>query len=386
MDEIFTKSTSHVTAQASDIGLRETTTTRLVFRPIILDNINNREASVKGNFLFQRKSKNSQWEDFETIPLSKVKGGEGYKLELKSAELLHLIKHLKPLYDLHKDGGVPRGQRKFVQATPQLEQLAALTADDVSDFLNANTAIGGSLLSKLLNWAVNLDDPTPLIERLVELAPASLGKLNAAIGLQSLKTALATWEENANNSDEEFWQRTLAEHSFVLEQAFSWPTSIVKGKAYIGGKSVFNTGGNIVDFLMSNSLTRSAALIEIKTPSTRLLGSEYRSGIYNVSNDLSGSIMQTLNYKHSLQEDFTNLTRGQSDLFESFNPQCAVIIGNSEYELNHQSKTKSFELYRHQFPGVTVITYDELFNKTKNLINLLESPNEVDEYDDDIPF
>jgi hypothetical protein len=386
MDEIFTKSTSQVTAQASDIELRETTTTRLVFRPVILDNHNNPEASVKGNFLFQRKSRNSQWEDFETIPLSKVKGGEGYKLELKSAELLHLITHLKPLYDLHRDGGVPRGQRKFVQATPQLEQLAALTADDVSDFLNANTAIGGSLLSKLLNWAVNVDDPTPLIERLVELNPTSLGKLNAAIGLQRLKTALTTWEQNANNSDEEFWQRTLTEHSFVLEQAFSWPTSIVKGKAYIGGKSVFNTGGNIVDFLMSNSLTRSAALIEIKTPSTRLLGSEYRSGIYNVSNDLSGSIMQTLNYKHSLQEDFTNLTRGQSDLFDSFNPQCAVIIGNSAYELNHQSKTKSFELFRHQFPGVIVITYDELFNKTRNLINLLENPNEADEYDDDIPF
>jgi hypothetical protein len=386
MDEIFTKSTSHVTAQASDIELRETTTTRLVFRPVIIDNHNNREASVKGNFLFQRKLRNSQWEDFETIPLSKVKGGEGYKLELKSAELLHLITHLKPIYDLHRDGGVPRGQRKFVQATPQLEQLAALTADDVSDFLNANTAIGGSLLSKLLNWAVNLDDPTPLIERLVELNSTSLGKLNAAIGLQRLKAALTTWEQNANNSDEEFWQRTLTEHSFVLEQAFSWPTSIVKGKAYIGGKSVFNTGGNIVDFLMSNSLTRSAAIIEIKTPSTRLLGSEYRSGIYNVSNDLSGSIMQTLNYKHSLQEDFTNLTRGQSDLFDSFNPQCAVIIGNSEHELNHQSKTKSFELFRHQFPGVTVITYDELFNKTRNLINLLENPNEVDEYDDDIPF
>jgi hypothetical protein len=138
---------------------------------------------------------------------------------------------------------------------------------------------------------------------------------------------------------------------------------------------------------MSNSLTRSAALIEIKTPSTRLLGSEYRSGIYNVSNDLSGSIMQTLNYKHSLQEDFTNLTRGQPDLFDSFNPQCAVIIGNSENELDHQSKTKSFELYRHQFPGVTVITYDELFSKTRNLINLLENPSEISEHvDDDIPF
>lgn len=385
MDEITTKSTSRVTAQASDITLRETATTRLIFRPIILDNHKNKDASVKGVFLFQRKSKNTEWLDIETIPFSSLKSGEGYKLELKSAELLQLIDEIMPLYELHREGGVPKGIRKFVKATPQLEQLATLTAQDVSGFLNANTTIGTSLLSKLLNWAVNLEDPTPLIERLVELNPSSLGKLNAAIGLQSLKNALSVWETNANNSDEEFWQTTLTEHSFVLEQAFSWPSSIVKGKAYIGGKSVFNTGGNIVDFLMRNRLTKNAALIEIKTPATPLLGAKYR-GVYNTSDELSRSIMQTLNYKHSLQEDFTNLTKGQNDLFDSFNPQCAVIIGNAETELNNELKTKSFELFRHEFSGVLIITFDELFSKTRRLIKLLENPTVDDEFDDDIPF
>lgn len=384
IDEIITKSTSRVTAQVSDIVLRETTTTRLIFRPTIVDNHKNNKASVKGNFLFQRKSKNTEWVDIETIPLSSMKSGEGYKLELKSAELLQFIKEIIPLYWLYKEGGVPKGIKKFVKVTPQLEQLAALTSDDVSSILNANTTIGASLLSKLLNWAVNLDDPAPLIEHLVELNPTSLGKLNAAVGLQSLKNALLIWEANATNSDEEFWQTTLTEHSFVLEQAFSWPTSIVKGKAYIGGKSIFNTDGNIVDFLMKNRLTQSAALIEIKTPSTPLLGSKYRS-VYNASSELSGSIIQTLNYKHSLQEDYASLTKGQKDLFESFNPQCAVIIGNTT-ELNHQSKTKSFELYRHQFPGMLVITYNELFSKTKQLIKLLESPAIDDKYEGDVPF
>ena len=389
-DEITTKSTSSATAQVSDIPIRETTITRLIFRPIIVDNPNNKEASVKGNFLFQRKTKSSEWVDFETIPLSSLKSGEGYKLELKSAELLNLIEEIKPLYELHREGGVPRGERKFVRSTPQLEGLAKLTTGDISNFLNANTTIGGSLLSKLLDWAVNLDDPSLLIEHLVELNPSSLGKLNAAVGLQSLKQSLAVWGGNAANTDEEFWQETLTEHSFVLEQAFSWPTSIVKGKAYIGGKSVFNTGGNIVDFLMRNRLTQSAALIEIKTPSTQLLGSKYRNDVFNISTDLSGSIMQVLNYKHSLQEDFSTLTKMHNDLFDSFNPQCAVIIGNAEIELNHQIKTKSFELFRHQFPGVLVITFDELFSKTRQLITLLEGSEIeseiIDDGFDDIPF
>ncbi|MFN2576412.1 MAG: hypothetical protein ABR607_01845 [Pyrinomonadaceae bacterium] len=62
------------------------------------------------------------------------------------------------------------------------------------------------------------------------------------------------------------------ENSFVLEQVFSWPCSIVKDKAYVGGKNVTNTGGKIVDFLLKNRLTQNAALIEIKTPTTRFSG------------------------------------------------------------------------------------------------------------------
>ena len=387
MEQITIKSTSRFTAEAPDIGLRENETTRLMFRPIIIENPNNIDACIKGSFLFQRKSKNEQWEDFETISLASLKMGEGYKLGLGSAELLKFMKEIVPLYKLHREGGVLRGQTKYVRATPQLELLANLTESEISNYLDANTTIGTSLFAKLLNWAVNLDDPTLLINHLVALNPTSLGKLNAAIGLQSLKNALSIWESNADNPREEFWQESLTEHSFVLEQVFSWPVSIVKDKAYLGGKSIHNTGGNIVDFLMLNRLTQSAALIEIKTPSTQLLGAVYRGSVYNTSNELSGSIMQTLNYKHLLQESFTSLTSGQDDLFDSFNPQCAVIIGNAGVELNNKSKTKSFELFRHQFPGLLVITFDELFNKTRQLINLLENPVIAEvEFDDNIPF
>lgn len=385
MREIQTKSTSRVTAQATDIVLRQTDSIRLIFRPTIIDNVKNQEAALKGVFLYQRKSKKDAWEDFGTIPLSSVRVGEGYKLEIKTAELLQLYGELTQLYELHQSEGVPRGKKKYVQATPQLEQLASLSDSEVHDFSNANFAVGTSLLSKLLVWATNLDDPSPLISRLVEINPDSLSKLNAAIGMQSLKHALASWEGNERNPDEEFWQESLTKHSFVLEQVFSWPTAIVKGKAYVGGKNVFNREGNIVDFLLKNRLTQSAALVEIKTPMAPLLGAKYRQ-TYNVSTELSGSIMQVLNYKHSLQEDFQTLTGRSDDLFDSLNPQCAVILGNAGSELDDSAKTKAFELYRHQFPGLTVVTFDELFDKTRQLISLLESEPIVEVGIDDIPF
>jgi hypothetical protein len=385
MDELITTSTSRNTAECTDILIRETATTRLVFRPLIISNPNDPNASVKGGFLFQRKSKTAQWVDFETIPLSSLKSGEGYKLALDSAELLKLTTDLSSLYELHRESGVPRGKTKFIKASPELQQLADLSANDINAFLTANKEVGASLLTKLLTWAIDLDDPSPFVERLVGLSPNSLSKLNAAVGLQSLKSALEVWEANSDLSDEEFWQKTLTTHSFVLEQVFSWPTTIVKGKAYVGGKSVFNTGGNIVDFLMKNRLTQSAALIEIKTPVTRLLGSKYR-GVYNVSDEMSGSLMQVLNYKHSLQENYSSLKVDQKDIFESFNPQCAVLLGNATNELNHQDKMKSFELFRHQFSGVLIITFDELFDKTRKLIRMLEETESDDDFDNDIPF
>ena len=264
-------------------------------------------------------------------------------------------------------------------------RLKFLSADDVNAFLTANVAVGTSILTKLLTWAIDLSDPLHLVQRLVSLSPNSLSKLNAAVGLQSLKSALQVWKANSESSDEEFWQETLTTHSFVLEQVFSWPTTIVKGKAYVGGKSIFNTGGNIVDFLMKNRLTQSAALIEIKTPVTPLLGSKYR-GVYNVSPDMSGSLMQILNYKHSMQESYMSLKGDQGDSFESFNPQCAVILGNASDELNQQDKRKSFELFRHQIPGVLIITFDELFDKTRQLIQMLETTESSGDFDDDIPF
>jgi len=91
--------------------------------------------------------------------------------------------------------------------------------------------------------------------------------------------------------------------------------------------------------------------------------------------------MQTLHYKHSLQEHFRDLKPDIDIQLESLNPQCAVIIGNSK-ELDDNKKIKAFELFRHQFPGLNVITFDELFDKTRQLIDLLEGPKEVE----DIPF
>ena len=311
----------------------------------------------------------------ETIPLSQLKKGEAYKLAIDSSEVLSLYKHLTDLYQLHSESGVPLGDHDFVPVNRQLAEIARMAPGDLGKILAANRAVGSTLLVRLLAWATHADEPAALVEHLISLSPASLRTLNIAVNLQSLKAAIALWQANQTTADEEFWQRALTEHSFVLEHVFSWPTSIVRGKAYVGGKSVMNAGGNIIDFLMSNGVTRNAALIEIKTPTTPLLATrEYRNGIYPPSSELTGAVMQVLNYKHSLQQDYHSLTHGQTNPFDSFDPRCATVVGNASRDLPNEDKRKSFELFRNQFSSVTIITYDELFSRAEQLIRVLESP------------
>lgn len=248
--------------------------------------------------------------------------------------------------------------------------------------LNLSQEAGVDVLENLADWLANTDNIEKVVNKLKNLQVDSLSKLNSVIGIGSLKNVLALWEQNRNNADEEFWQNTLKQHSFVFSQLFSYPVIIFKDKAYVGGKSIENQGGNFVDFLLTNHLTMNSALIEIKTPKTSLLGKQYRTNSYSISDELSGSIVQVASYKSSLLQEYNSLIRGASKTFEAFNPPAIVVIGNTN-ELKDSEKRMSFELFRNGLKDVQVVTYDELFAKVETLVNLLEGKIDSDE---DLPF
>ena len=116
MDELTVRSTSNVSAEVSDVVLRETSTTRFVFRPMPLDNQKRPDAAVKGAFVFQQKSLKQSWDAILAEPLSSLKKGEGYKLALDSAETLRLFQELSSLYELYSKEGIPTGHTAFVRA------------------------------------------------------------------------------------------------------------------------------------------------------------------------------------------------------------------------------------------------------------------------------
>ncbi len=182
------------------------------------------------------------------------------------------------------------------------------------------------------------------------------------------------WNKNQSNSDEEFWQKALSERAFVLNQLFAYPVVIIEEKAYVGGKQVTNKGGHVVDLLGMTETTRSAILIEIKTPTTPLLGSEYRKG-YPFSQDISGAITQVLRYRQTLMTEFFALTQDRALIVGDI--PCLVIAGHSN-QLDNAIKAECFDLQR-KVQGVTIITYDEMFGKLQKLLGLFEQTEAADE-------
>ena len=70
-----------------------------------------------------------------------------------------------------------------------------------------------------------------------------------------------------------------------------------------------------------------AILIEIKTPTTKLLGSKYR-GTFRPSSELNGATVQVLDYRDALVKNLSSVTQSTGYDISTFSPRCVVIVGN----------------------------------------------------------
>jgi len=369
MDRIRVESTSQHTAVCSDIAIREGDTIRLVFRATIVNNPSDPAASIHGTFVYQRKGKKEDWEDYPIKSLSSLKKGEGYQLDLHAGELLPLFRQIAGLYRLHRRQGVPRGKLEYVRLEENLAQFLQLSEADLREFLDAHSKDAVLTIHKVLRW---LSSSTALAS-FISTDAVQVDLLNAVLGVASLRAVLALWDSNRDNDDEAFWQETIQRHAFVFSQLFAYPVLLVRGKAYVGGKRLNNLHGNVADFLARAETSSNALVIEIKTPATRLLGKEYRDGAYPPSRDLGGAIAQVLQYRDSLLQEINSVDPPPSASLLRSEPRCLVLIGDTS-QLESLEEQASFERLRDRIQGVTVVTFDELFRRVTQLERLLSAP------------
>jgi hypothetical protein len=364
-------STSNRTAAVDPIVLRETSTTRLVFCPTLLDNPANPEAPMDGKFLYERKTPSGNWHEFTELPLSKLKAEEWVKIDLRAVELLALFEGLESYYSLVREHGLTQGTQRFIRA-PRSRVLRELLANEsqLRDVLQDEDAIS-TLLGGLITW-ISSNERAVAAARLDGISLEDLQQFDAVLGLARLQRFCRELDENAQNSDEGYWQNTFNLNGWVIAQLYAVPFMLIQSQVYVGGKLVTNRMGNTADFLFENEISGNVVLVENKTPATPLLGDPYRNNVFTISEDVSGGLVQILNARQSLIQNYATLATDEMASRRPLSPRGLLVIGSTE-QLHDHSRKSSFELFRSNQREIDIVTFDELRRKAELLVNLIQN-------------
>lgn len=208
------------------------------------------------------------------------------------------------------------------------------------------------------------------INKCIRILGTYLKKVEYSIkGLDGFFDVVEIWDKKKYVNSENFWHETLMKYSWILSMAINEPSMILDDKAYIGGKSISNQNGNVIDFLFKNKLTDNIALVEIKTPQTKIIGKKYRNA-YSLSSDCSGAINQLLKYKDCIIKNYYSLIQNSKYSFNLIQPNCYLILGSQD--LMNKEQRESFELFRKNLSGINIITFDELFEKIFYILSVMQ--------------
>jgi hypothetical protein len=163
---------------------------------------------------------------------------------------------------------------------------------------------------------------------------------------------------------EKIYQEFFEKNPLLLTMFVGSPYIQLNNKAYVGGKSFDNAGGQYPDFLYKHKLTNNTFIIEIKCPDTPLLEKKYyrKTGVYLPSKELCGSVSQLITQKYQLETNIASLIKNAEDRnTEAYDVQGLVIIGLLENlgGDNIKARKRSFELFRNNQKNLRIMTYDE---------------------------
>jgi hypothetical protein len=385
MDKYTATSTSNQSQEINEpIILEQKDTTRRIF----LAEINSTKVAtgetVGGTIIHQRKGRNDNWEDAQSINLNTLKAGEGVKLKLRSAQTKNLYDGLTKLYALSQKG-VKRGATEYVVGT-------------TDEIVNVPTK-RKEYIEKLLQENYGEE----IWEELVDKNPDLATKLSQARIQNNRKKILAEFEESMldKTKKEAYWQNFFTENDWIFGYGLNYHfLSIESDQPNYGGENYTGKGKQKGDYLTSTNAENAkfTVLVEIKKPSSLLLAKmpntgetkRYRNGAWLLGSEVLGGVEQIQVNCKSWQkraEEFENRELVNKGVY-TITPKGILLIGRtSEFE-NNIEKLTSFELFRKGLNNVEILTYDELLERAKFIIEekqiqVIEA-SESDE--DDLPF
>lgn len=337
-------------------------------RKVIIGGINDAKIesgeTVSITLLHQRKKKNDEWEDIESINLNKLKGGEGVKLKLDSKSTKKLYEKLNELYSIAADKGVVQGIHKF--SIERADEIVRVTGD--------RKLIIERLLSE--NYGEEVWN------ELVETNPNLATKLSNAKLHSNRKIVLLEFKENINNNkkDEGYWQQFFMKNNWIFGYGLNYQfLNIIGEQPDYGGRNYTGKGSQRGDYLAKTSgETKFTVLVEIKTPKAQLFTykkngdlDENRNGACLLSRHILGGVSQIQINSRTWSLDSQEKKNAkilEKNKIYTIQPKGILVIGNTSEFKENEDMINTFEEYRRNTFNPEIITYDELYERAKFIV------------------
>jgi len=221
---------------------------------------------------------------------------------------------------------------------------------------------------------ISADDETPGLADLCEAI--SLGQRRNA--LRKFKANL----EKAGTSDkltERRWEEFFRQHPWLLGLNLAECVFLTEVQAQpdLGNRGLDGKGGQRGDALMATSGDLGyTVLVELKTPEARLVEPGlYRNAVHVPAEDVVGGVAQVQSACFGFESGSSNYDKVR-DLRETgtytVRPPGIVVVGRlSSIEANREMAI-CFGLFRAGLVGVKVVTYDELYDRAKALLQVTD--------------
>ncbi|AIL63622.1 Shedu immune nuclease family protein [Pseudomonas alkylphenolica] len=200
-------------------------------------------------------------------------------------------------------------------------------------------------------------------------APHELLNLHAEIERVTLANMIELFEKKLQQQlTEAHWQRFFEDNMFILSLLFARPVKLLHTQFHAQMSGIDGSGAQIGDFLF-RELGQPLAIVEIKKPSSPLMqSSAYRNDkVFGPHAELSGAVTQVLYQQTALRSNWlfhqTRLQGSQPDTIK-----CIVICGTTPTE---PEPRRCFDIFRHACKDVEVVTFDELLDKLRLLLQHL---------------
>lgn len=385
METITTKrSSSHTVDVLEPIVIEEKQSTRRVFLAYINDTKTEEGETVGGTIIHQRKNKNDEWEDIEAINLARLKGGEGVKIKLSSEQLKKLYLGLEKLYECSKLGLAP-GETEY--AIGRSDEIIKVPKDRKK------------FISELLSQKYGSE----IWDELVASDPDLATRLSIARLQTERQIILKEFSESIEaNKPEDYWQKFFEKNQWIFGYGLRYQfMAQLEGQPHYGGTDLTGSGGQKGDILLKTQAdVKFTVLVELKKPDTLLLSKtrngeprRYRNGAWLLGSELLGGTSQlqiSCNtwLRNSSTIENTELLKPQG--IHTVCPKGILVIGKTTELNGDREKVESFESYRRGLNNPEIITFDELYERARFIVEhdvLILDKSETEEPEfGDVPF